>query len=79
MGFFSAWKDKKQKEFKQATAPYRQARDEVWAQEAARIGEGEFKRRIRLDFGEAKQEGFEDWRRQLDDAVMRRAHDLDRG
>ena len=45
MGLFSRWKERKREQFRTASAPYREARDEIWNREIAR-GQEEFTPRI---------------------------------
>jgi hypothetical protein len=80
MGFFSRWKEEKRQQFKAGTAPYVEARNQVWREEQERIGKEEFDRRysavMQAKIGQGPLSGFEDWYRALDMEVQVRAHQI---
>ena len=80
MGFFSRWKEQKLQEFRRANSQYVEARNQVWGEEQGRIGKEEFHRRFAAvsmcQIGEGPPSGFEQWKKDLDDAVQRRAHEI---
>jgi hypothetical protein len=80
MGFFSRWKEQRRQDFKQATTPYVDARNQVWSEERDRIGSEEFSRRIQAvtsyQMGQGSPSGFEEWKRALDLEVEVRAHQI---
>lgn len=80
MGLFSRWKERKREEFQTATAPYHEARNEIWNREIARLGQEEFDRRTMAvadaQLGTTGPSGFEDWDRQLQGEIEDRAHQI---
>ena len=82
MGLFSKWKQQKREQFRRATEPYTEARNEVWTREIARLGEQEFHRRMNAvadhQLGRTGPSGFEDWQTDLDAKIMERALELGR-
>lgn len=82
MGVFSRWKQRRLEQHRRATAPYIEARNEIWTREMARLGEEEFHRRHNAvsdyQIGRTGPSEFEDWQQRLDAEIMARALDLAR-
>ena len=78
MGFLSRWKERQRERFKEEAAPYRRARNELWARESKRLGEEEFQRRLSAvadyQLGRTGPSGFEEWEQQLNAEIEERAH-----
>ena len=77
MGLFS---NRKPDRVEQRRSAYQTARDEIWTREIARLGKEEFYRRRQAigdhELGRTGPSGFEEWDRQLDADVVRRASEL---
>ena len=82
MGFFSRRRQRAKERFREQTAPYTEARNEIRNREIARLGEQEFHRRLGAvsdyQLGRTGPSGFEEWQRQLDAEIMERALTLGR-
>lgn len=79
-GPFSSWRERKRDEFRKASQPYTDAQTEIYNREILWLGREEFNRRLTAivehQLGKTGPSGFEDWNRELDAEIQRRAHEI---
>jgi hypothetical protein len=80
MGLFARWRQERLEEYRRNVAPLIEARKEIWAREAERLGEDEFNKRFQAvtDYrlGLTGPSGYEDWHDQFHAHIKQRAHEL---